>query len=1122
MCYHLYALISEAGMRARSHRFRCFVVALFAVALAALGAAAAPPTWQDLQTGIALERPLSGGEAHSYAVEATSGARLLVTVEQRGIDVVVEVAQAAGPTLLAVDSPNDSQGPESVLLPAEASGPLEVRVLSPSPGVAPGTYTILLEELPETTAADRERVEAERLMTEAAAANRQGGADNKQLAAARYEEAARHWRALDRRPEETRCKLALGTLHFTLGRPEPARELYQQALDLFTGLADEPGQAAAWSGLGLARTALGDTSGAAAAQRQALALQRRLGHLYEEGKALNNLGLALHTQGDLREALGFYQQALEVFERIGEQGFWKANVLLNLATVYSSLGEPEAALASTRQVLDLQRALGDRRGEARTLNNLGVFYFNLGDFGAALEAYGPALALERDLGDRLREAAILHNFGTAYYGMGDYERALGYFEQALAIRREAGARNGEVRTGVMIASTRFRLGESAPALDAGRRAAEAASAASDREGEMLARRLLGTLLVAERPAVALSELTRALDLTRLLEDRLKETSVLRLLGEAHLALEQPEAAIRSLEPAVEIARTVKAPARSVEALTALVRAERMLSRTAEARAHAEEALQLIETLRTTETDPDLRASFLAAQHTAFELEIDLLMELERRSPGQGYVQQALAVSERARSRSLLDLLQEAHADIREGIDPALRDRERRLLVRLNAKAGQQAGLMSRPATAERRRSVEQEVRSVLDELAEVEAEIRRSSPRYAALTQQPLATSGEIQGLLDGETLLLEYWLGAERSFLWVVDRESVTGVELPPREHIEATARAAYDRLSVLAPDDGRLEPATASLSRMLLGPIARRRGKSRLIVVADGELQYIPFGALPLPEGDVRPLLARYEILNAPSASAVALQRHLPHRSPPAGTVAVLADPVFDPADPRLAAQAGKRTANGGRLRSASPSSFLRLPWSRREAEAIAAVVPAGRSLVALDFRASRATALSPELAGYRIVHFATHGIIDSRTPALSGMMLSRVDEHGAPLEGFLGLRDVYNLRLGADLVVLSGCETALGKQVRGEGLVGLTQGFLYAGARQVVASLWRIEDRATAELMSRFYRGLLVEGRAPAAALRQAQLAILGDKRWRSPYYWSGFVLQGDWAAAPSSLR
>jgi CHAT domain-containing protein len=274
-----------------------------------------------------------------------------------------------------------------------------------------------------------------------------------------------------------------------------------------------------------------------------------------------------------------------------------------------------------------------------------------------------------------------------------------------------------------------------------------------------------------------------------------------------------------------------------------------------------------------------------------------------------------------------------------------------------------------------------------------------------------------------------------------------------------------------------------------------------------------------LPVSEDHGSPLLVRHEIVNAPSASTVALERQLARRSAAPGAVAVLADPVFGSDDPRIAPRiaphAAPRTASRG-------GSFLRLPWTRREADAIAAVAPADRSFFALGFQASRATALSPKLSGYRIVHFATHGVIDSRTPALSGLMLSRVGERGQPLEGFLGLRDIYNLRLGAELVVLSGCETALGKEVRGEGLVGLTQGFLYSGARQVMASLWRIEDQATAELMSRFYRGLLVDGRPPAAALRQAQLAIRDDKRWRSPYYWSGFVVQGDWAGFPHGLR
>lgn len=1103
------------------------------VALSILGALCvnAEPA-RLLQVGDQIEQPLAGGEANSHHIDVMSGPRLLVTVDQRGIDVVVEVRQPDGSLLIAVDSPTDSEGPESALLPAEASGPLEIRVLSPSPGVAPGKYSIRLEELAAVTLAERERLEAERLMSEAAARNREGGPEGKRLAAARYDEALLQWRALGHRQEEVRCHLALGGIDTALGRPQPALDHFQQALDLAVGLADEPGQAAAWSGIGLARTALGNTAGAAAAQQQALSFERRLGRSYEEGKALNNLGFALHAQGDLRAALGYYQQALDVFQQAGEQGFWKTNVLHNLASIYIGLGEPDAALASSRQVLELQRAIGDRRGEARNLVNLGVLYANLGELGQALESYAAALALFRKSGDRLGEAMLLHNRGVAYYGLGDFQRALADLEQALAIRRDAGDRKGEVLTEISIGHTLWQLGETGPALDRARRAAAVANAASDRRGEMVARLLVARVDVAAgEPAAALAELAVALELAHLLENRLDEASIRHLTGEAHLALGQPEKAGETLAKAVDLARAVRNPARLIVSLTALARAERRLDRPADARSRVEEALRLIETSRTTETDPDLRASFLAAQRSAFELAIDLLMELDRRQPGQGFAEEALAISERARARSLLDLLQEARADVREGVDPRLRDRERGLLVRLNAKAGRQADLLSRPATEERRRAADEEIRSVLDELAQVEAEIRRSSPRYAALTQPPLATSAEIRGLLDPESLLLEYSLGEERSFLWAVDQATVTGFELPPRARIESAARAVYDRLAVLPTRDVELEEAAESLSRMLLGPVTGRLGKRRLIVVADGELQYIPFGVLPVPEaapaptdpaGPV-PLLARHEVVNAPSASTVALERRLSRQAPAPGAVAVLADPVFGPEDPRVAARTGKTSAAGPGLRSAEPAApLLRLPWTRREAEAIIAVAPAGRSLLALDFRASRATAESPELAGYRIVHFATHGLIDSTTPALSGLMLSRVGEQGQPQEGFLGLRDIYNLRLGAELVVLSGCETALGKEVRGEGLVGLTQGFLYSGARQVVASLWRIEDRATAELMSRFYRGLLVDGLPPAAALRRAQLAIRDDKRWRSPYYWSGFVLQGDWAGFQGSLR
>lgn len=1069
----------------------------------------APPVREELHAGAVLERRLAGGENHSFDMEASPGERLLITVEQRGIDIVIDVLRPDGTKVIAVDGIVD--GPETVLLPAEAVGPFEIRVRSPNPGVAPGDYTLSLEKLGAST--PRERIEAERLMTEAAARFLEGTGDSLRLGVVHYQEALGLWGSLGDREREARCALAAGDMHTALGQPGQALELFQRALALFVELADEPGQATAWSNIGVAQISLGDLAGAAEAERRALALERSLGRLYQEGKALNHLGLAFHSQGELRQALDFYEQALAVFDRVGEHGLWKGKVLHNLAAVHMGLGEAEAALESHRQILALQRQLGDPRGEAQTLNSLGVLYNNLGEFGQALEAYAPALAGFRRFGDRMREAAVLHNLGVAFYGLGDYQRAFVHLEQALSLRREVGDRRGEVATEVSLGHVRLMLGETAAALDAGQRAARLASESSDRNGEMLARLLLGQIgIAAGEPEAALAELAKARDLARQLEDRLDEATILQLTGQAYLALKQAGPAVEALETAVDLARAVKTPARIVGALTALARAERLRDRLPEARSRLDEALGLIETVRARETDPILRASYLAARFSAFELMIDLLMELDRREPGQGHAREAFEVSERARARSLLDLLQGAGTDIREGVDPELRARERALLLRLNGKANRQAGLLRRSATEESRRAAEAETLEALADLTQVEAEIRRRGTRYAALTQPPLATGTEIQGLLDGETMLLQYSLGEERSFLWAVERSSVTGFELPSRARIEALAREVHSRLRVLAPGNERHDEAASTLSRMLLGPVAARIAGKRLIIAADGALHYVPFAMLPDPGASGEkvsvPLLAGHEVVNVPSASAVALQRRLVRRAPAPEAVAVLADPVFDPEDPRVGAAVSNARVSSG------ASSYLRLPWTRREAQAISEIVPAGGSLLALDFRASRQTALSPELSRYRIVHFATHGVIDSQTPALSGLMLSRVGEGGTPVEGFLGLGDVYNLRLGADLVVLSACETALGKEVRGEGLLGLTQGFLYSGAKQVVASLWQVEDRATAELMSRFYRGLLLEGRPPAAALREAQLAIRSDKRWRSPYYWSGFVLQGDW--------
>ena len=310
-----------------------------------------------------------------------------------------------------------------------------------------------------------------------------------------------------------------------------------------------------------------------------------------------------------------------------------------------------------------------------------------------------------------------------------------------------------------------------------------------------------------------------------------------------------------------------------------------------------------------------------------------------------------------------------------------------------------------------------------------------------------------------------------------------------------------------------------------MLLQPAASQLKGKRLLLVGDGVLQYVPFAALPAPNSAGRLLVLDHEIINLPSASVMAvLRQETSGRQRAAKTLAVLADPVFQNNDPRIneggknaPAKSQPETQSTEAYRSAKESgldSFVRLRFTRQEADEIAQFAPADKRLEALDFAASRANATSAALDQYQIVHFATHGLINNRHPELSGIVLSLVDEKGKPQNGFLRLYEIYNLKLSADLVVLSACQTAVGEEIRGEGLLGLTRGFMYAGAPRVVATLWQVDDRATSELMKRFYQKMLGEGLRPAAALKAAQVSMQTDKRWSSPHYWAAFTLQGEW--------
>ncbi|MEP6946866.1 MAG: CHAT domain-containing protein, partial [Acidobacteriota bacterium] len=500
------------------------------------------------------------------------------------------------------------------------------------------------------------------------------------------------------------------------------------------------------------------------------------------------------------------------------------------------------------------------------------------------------------------------------------------------------------------------------------------------------------------------------------------------------------------------------------------------------------------------------------------------------------------------------LLAEAGADLRQGVDAALIESESSLGKQLNDKA-QLLMQADKPARVD---ALKKEISQLENDYERAQAAIRKASPKYAALTQpQPLKLK-EIQAQLDADTLLLEYALGEDRSYLWAITRDSLTSYELPKEDLIKQSALQVYVMLTArntikngetdlqrkarITDAEAKLPMAAQALSQVLLAPAAAQLGTKRLVIVADGALQYIPFAMLPDPsvvveQSSVRknigqPLIVGHEVVSLPSASALAIQRtELAGRQLAPKMLAVIADPVFDRTDPRVRSTAAETSDNAKAASTLTDTRGLehiadasddksgrlvirRLPFTRQEADGLLALTPKGSSFAETDFQASRANVLSGDLSQYRYVHFATHGFLDTETPGLSALVLSTVDAYGKPQNGFLRANDIYNMKLPAELVVLSACQTGLGKEVKGEGLIGLTRGFMYAGAKRVVVSLWSVNDKATSDLMTNFYRGMLTNNERPAAALRAAQIEMWKQKKWQSPYYWAAFTMQGEW--------
>jgi CHAT domain-containing protein len=586
-----------------------------------------------------------------------------------------------------------------------------------------------------------------------------------------------------------------------------------------------------------------------------------------------------------------------------------------------------------------------------------------------------------------------------------------------------------------------------------------------------------------------------------------------------------------------------------------------------------EALTTIETIREGSLHADeSRTTFLATTKDVYDEASSALAEMALLNSSAGaalsgkaldYAAESFKVTEEGRARSLLDMLGEVNAQITEGVPAELLKRKEENLDRQQQIAEQLTGISLAGDQKEKPAQLEEQLDKLQTEFDDIENQIRTASPRYAALTAaQPLALAEVQQKVLDENTALLEYSLGADSSYLFAVTQSSASLFKLPPRPEVGRLATEFRSQLippklqrrivgiDVVADQQRGLGlvqgpsenlsafvAASNALYKAVVEPAVSVIADKRLLVIADGALNYVPFEALvKTAEGadyaSLGYLIKSNEIVYAPSASVIAAIRQ--QAKPPSGkNLLILADPVFSSSDPRLKGNTAVKTAGATRglglgLESAvndvagapaQPSEGLqlaRLNGTRAEAEEIGKIGRAGGSQPDLwiDLNASEDNIRDRDVTSYRVVHIATHGLLDAERPQFTGVVLSLVGNKTN--DGFLRTDEIFNLKLGAPLVMLSACETGLGKEKRGEGVIGLTRAFMYAGAPTVGVSLWSVADKSTADLMTDFYKRLL-SSRNPvsaSSAMREAQLTMIAGKKYSAPFYWAPFVLVGEW--------
>jgi CHAT domain-containing protein/tetratricopeptide (TPR) repeat protein len=872
---------------------------------------------------------------------------------------------------------------------------------------------------------------------------------------------------------------------------------------------------------------------------QATQLSPAIGDIDQQALAWKTLASALAFVDHYDESITASEHAIALYRETGDR-YWQGIVLGNLADTYREIGDSGKAIEAAKEALHFAQQLSDDYGVAYTQATIGEIYQGRGQYQQAIDAYDAALSTANIVNYPQVEGEVWSDLGQLYAKLGDWQRAKNAYVQALPILQKDGDDINKIEVLGHLGELTLHAKNPRQAQQYFRQGLmRAREQRLIREEAFLNAGLARTCLeihCAEDPLLTLLQAQHEAEQIHQVDG---EAAIDAAIGDVLARRHDDSGAMHAYAQSATLWQQIPNSSELAAVAADMARLDVRRGQLQSARLQIYKALDAIEASRARIDSDALRTSYFTSKHSYYDAAVDVLMRLDKVWPHHGYGEQAWTVAERDRARTLLDELQEGGDMDASTSTQQLKQKSAALELKLRDAEGKLSRLGSTSADIVQAQQLQRNIHDMLLQADQLEARHRASNPAYHALLEEsqvsPVVFGPNV--LTDG-TALVEYWLGSVHSYLWIVTAAGVRSFRLPDRKSLDGLVHS-YQQ-SMLARDkfmagedmqarmlriqksDAHLSAQSRRLAAILL-PEQFSPSVHRLLIVADGSLLSMPFAALELPRlhaGPFRYLIEKYDLVYEPSASTavafLAKRTQYSDRS----RIAIFADPVYSHADARVKTpdeRPAVQVSQAPVLRQASIaglSELPRLPGSRKEATAIAQIAGASSTSLFLGFDASPQKVEEIDWKSYAAAHFAAHAIVDTEHPEFSGIVLSMFHRNGSPADGVLWLHDIYRLHMPVSLVALSGCETADGKSIPGEGINGLSRAFLYAGAHSVIGTLWDAEDSSSSELMQSFYKKFLRQHLAAAASLRAAQQRVLSDASHRAPYYWAGFVLEGDW--------